>query len=83
MCLAVPGKVLAITDRGRQQAEVEIGGVRRAVSLACLLEEGVAPESLLGCWVLVHVGYALSLIDEQEARQTLELLKELEPDALR
>jgi len=78
MCLGVPGEIIAIEDAGSLTAVVEISGVRRSVNLACVLAEGVPPESLLGQWVLVHVGFAMSLIDAEEARKTLELLAELQ-----
>jgi hydrogenase expression/formation protein HypC len=78
MCLGVPGEIIAIEDTSSLTAVVEISGVRRSVNLACVLAEGVPPESLLGQWVLVHVGFAMSLIDAEEARKTLELLAELQ-----
>ena len=78
MCLGVPGEIIAIEDTSILTAVVEISGVRRSVNLACVLAEGVPPESLLGQWVLVHVGFAMSLIDAEEARKTLELLAELQ-----
>jgi hydrogenase expression/formation protein HypC len=69
MCLAVPGRILAITSQGPdgggeedlwRMAEVDFGGVRQQVSLACL------PEARVGDRVLVHVGFALSLVEELE-----------------
>jgi hydrogenase expression/formation protein HypC len=68
MCLAVPGKIVAIVDAERQLAQVDIGGVRREVNLACVVEEGERLEDLVGAWVVVHVGFALSRIDEEAAR---------------
>ncbi len=68
MCLAVPGKIVAIADAERQLAQVDIGGVRREVNLACVIEEGEQLEDLVGVWVVVHVGFALSRIDEEAAR---------------
>lgn len=82
MCLGVPGKIIAISDQKRSMAKVDVGGIVREVSLACIVEEGESPEALVGNWVLIHVGFALSLIDEDEARRTLELIGGLEPDAL-
>ncbi|GAB6067845.1 hypothetical protein JCM13664_11640 [Methylothermus subterraneus] len=67
MCLGVPGQVIAISDPSRQLGIVEIGGVRREVNLTCVLEEGEPLEALLGAWVVVHVGFALSRIDEEAA----------------
>lgn len=69
MCLAVPGKVIEIQD---MLATVEINGVTRKVSLMLL------PETKLGEFVLVHAGFAIQAIDEEEVRKTLELFKELE-----
>jgi hydrogenase expression/formation protein HypC len=69
MCLAVPGKILEIQD---MLATVEIGGVTRKVSLMLL------PETQVGEFVLVHAGFAIQAIDEEEVRKTLELFKELE-----
>lgn len=68
MCLGVPGKIVAIADADRQLAQVDVGGVRREVNLACVLEEGERLEDLVGAWVVVHVGFALSRIDEEAAR---------------
>jgi hydrogenase expression/formation protein HypC len=65
--------VIAIVDEVFQIASVEIGGVKRGVSLALLPQEGVAP----GDWVLIHVGFAMSKIDEHEAQETLHMLQEM------
>ena len=75
MCLAIPGQVVEIVDDADQLACVEIAGVRRTVNIALLDLEG--PAQLIGQWVLVHVGFALSRIDEQEAHATLKLLAEM------
>lgn len=77
MCLGVPAKIVAIEDASSLSAVVEVSGVRRQVNLACVLEAGADLERLAGRWVLVHVGFAMSLIDDEEARKTLELLAEL------
>jgi hydrogenase expression/formation protein HypC len=73
VCLGIPGQIISIVDEVFQIASVEIGGVRRGVSLALVAAEGVAP----GDWVLVHVGFAMSKINEQEAQETLHLLTEM------
>ncbi len=70
MCLAFPAKVLTLLDAA--MATVDIGGVRKEISLGLL--EGVKA----GDYVMVHVGYALSRIDEEEARKTLALFAEME-----
>ncbi|MEM8855505.1 MAG: HypC/HybG/HupF family hydrogenase formation chaperone [Pseudomonadota bacterium] len=76
MCLGIPGKIVAIEDEARHLATVDVSGVRRAVNV--LPVEGNGPlEDLIGRYVLVHVGFAMSLIDEAEAKRTLEALNEL------
>lgn len=74
MCLAVPGKVLEIVDEGRQLAKVDVVGVRRNVNIG-LLSGQEQPEP--GDYVLIHVGFALSKIDEQEALETQRVLESL------
>lgn len=71
MCLAIPGQVLEIVDEGNRLARVDVAGVRRNVSVGLLdADGGVAA----GDWVLIHVGFAISRIDEDEAAETLRLL---------
>jgi hydrogenase expression/formation protein HypC len=77
MCLGIPGRIVKIDDPTRQLATVEIGGVRRSVNLACVVDDDHPVESCVGDWVLVHVGFAMSRIDEREAAATLALLAEL------
>ncbi len=72
MCLAVPLRVAAIEGT---LAEVEVGGVRRQVSIL------LTPEVKVGDWVLVHTGFAISVLNEQEAQETLKLFAELEEAA--
>lgn len=71
MCLAIPGKIVEIVDMENFIAKVEIGGVRRAVNIGMLDEVGI------GDYVLVHVGFAMTKVDEREAEETLRLLQEL------
>lgn len=71
MCLAIPGEVVAVTDAATNLATVDVGGVRRVVNVS--LVDDIGP----GDWVLVHVGFAMSKIDESEARTTLELLAQI------
>lgn len=72
MCLAIPGKVVEIFDRqGLRMARVRFGGIQRD---ACL---EYVPEATLGSYVLVHVGFALSVIDEAEAERTFELFRQM------
>jgi hydrogenase expression/formation protein HypC len=73
MCLGIPGEVVQVVDPGEHLAQVDVGGVRRVVSLSLLADEGVG----VGDWVLVHVGFALSRIDAEEAAATLDQVKKL------
>ncbi len=75
MCLGIPGQIVEITQPARMMAMVEIGGVRREVNVACIADGDLS--DLVGAWALVHVGFAMSLIDEDEAAKTLEALREL------
>ena len=74
MCLAVPGQIVALTDEGElsRAGRVSFGGLVREVNLA------LVPEAVVGDFVLVHVGLALSRVDEEEARLTLEYLKQID-----
>lgn len=77
MCLAVPGRVLEIVDEARAIARVEVAGVGRTVNTSLLRGDD---EPRPGDYVLVHLGFALSRISEQEAMQTLSLLEEIGQD---
>jgi hydrogenase expression/formation protein HypC len=74
VCLGIPGRVIEIADRDAGLARVDLSGVRREVSVALV----DAPDAPIrpGEWVLVHVGFALARIDEEDARATLALLRE-------
>ena len=73
MCLGIPGEVIDIIDVEAALATVDVSGVRRAISVKLLQDEGIAA----GDWVLVHVGFALSKIDEEEAAITLAQIQRL------
>ncbi len=73
MCLAIPGQIVEVLDEANQLAEVDVAGVRRTVNVS-LLDNGTGAAP--GEWVLIHVGFALSRIDEREAYATLQLLRE-------
>ena len=72
MCLGVPGKITEIYEHeGLRRCTIDFGGVVRE---ACL---DFVPEAVVGDYALIHVGFAISLVDEQEAQETLELLREI------
>lgn len=75
MCLGIPGQIVAITDVARQMAMADVSGVRREVNVACIVEGAI--DALVGEWALIHVGFAMSRIDEAEAAATLEALRDL------
>lgn len=76
MCLGIPGQIVDIHDPAQMRAKVDVDGVRREVSIAIVGLDG--PDGVrVGDWVLVHVGFAMAKIDEDEARTTLDALKAL------
>ena len=75
MCLGIPGQIVAITDESRLMAMAEVSGVKREVSLAPVADRPLT--DLVGEWVLIHVGFAMAVIDAEEAAQTLEALRGL------
>lgn len=77
MCLGVPGQIVEIVDAENAVGMVEICGVRRRVNLQCVIDDAHPAHACVGDWVLVHVGFAMSRIDANEARVTLELLESL------
>ena len=77
MCLGIPGRIVAIADRANKLGVVDVCGVTRQVNLACIVDEAHPVDACVGDWVLVHVGFAMSRIDEREARLTQALLAEL------
>ena len=78
MCLAIPGRVIEVVDESNRLALVDVAGVRRTVNIGLLDAEGKSAEP--GDWVLIHVGFALSLVDEEEAQATLALLQGMGAD---
>ena len=75
MCLGIPGQIIAITDAARQMAMAEVSGVRREVSVACIARDPLT--LLIGEWTLIHVGFAMAVIDADEAAKTLQALRDL------
>ena len=77
MCLGIPGRIVKIDDAANMLAVVDVGGVRRKVNIACIVDEEHPVSSCVGNWVLIHVGFAMSRLDEAEAAETLRILTEL------
>jgi hydrogenase expression/formation protein HypC len=76
MCLGIPAKLIEINEQdGLSMGKVEFGGIRKDVCLA------YTPEAQIGDYLLIHVGFAISRIDEAEARETIEFLQEIEAGA--
>jgi hydrogenase expression/formation protein HypC len=73
MCLGIPGEVVEILTDRPDLARVDVSGVKRAINIGLLAEEDVKP----GDWVLIHVGFALAKIDEEEARAAMEFLESI------
>ncbi len=73
MCLGIPGQVVDFVDETEHIAKVDVTGVTRNVNVGLVRDEGLK----VGDWVLIHVGFAMSIIDEEEATMTLEALKSL------
>ncbi|HSK98336.1 MAG TPA: HypC/HybG/HupF family hydrogenase formation chaperone [Euzebyales bacterium] len=71
MCLGIPGQVVAWVDDTDQLAKVEVTGVKRNINVGLVRDEGLE----IGDWVLIHVGFAMSIIDEDEAATALDGLK--------
>lgn len=72
MCLAIPGKLIDIYEKDNlRMAKIDFGGIVREVCLAYV------PEAKIGEYALIHVGFAISLMDEEEAQETLKLIKEV------
>lgn len=77
MCLAIPGQVVKIVDESNRIATVDVAGVHRNVNVGLLDDDGGAEP---GDWVLIHVGFAMSKVDEKEAQATLALLERMGGD---
>ncbi|QOV33700.1 HypC/HybG/HupF family hydrogenase formation chaperone [Streptomyces ferrugineus] len=72
MCLGIPGRILEVhDDAGLRMATVDFGGIRREVCLSC------TPEAAVGSYVIVHVGFAITQVDEAEAQRTLDVLRSM------
>jgi hydrogenase expression/formation protein HypC len=73
MCLGIPGQIVEFVDDANHIAKVNVSGVKRNINVALVRPDGIA----LGDWVLIHVGFAMSKIDEHEAQETLDLLRQM------
>jgi hydrogenase expression/formation protein HypC len=73
----IPGEIVAISDTANALGIVSVAGVRREINLVCIIDDDHPIESCIGDWVLVHVGFAMSRIDEEQAAATLKVLDEL------
>ena len=79
MCLAIPGQVVQVVDDANRLAQVDVAGVKRTINIG-LLDDGAAGGAVPGDWVLIHVGFALSKVDEEEALATRKLLEAMGAD---
>lgn len=78
MCLAIPGQIIEFVDEANRLAKVDVAGVQRTINVALLDADGTSVGP--GDWVLIHVGFALSKVDEEEALATLRTLERLGAD---
>jgi hydrogenase expression/formation protein HypC len=74
VCLAIPGQIRDIVDEVNRLATVDVAGVRRTINI------GLLDDARVGDWVLIHVGFAISQVDEEEARATRDLLERMGAD---
>ncbi len=78
MCLAIPGQILEFVDETNRLAKVDVAGVQRTINVGLLDADGTSVDA--GDWVLIHVGFAMSRIDEDEARATRDQLERMGAD---
>ena len=78
MCLGIPARIVAIVDADAGLALADTAGVRRQINIGLLAADGGDSSALVGLWVLLHVGFAMAVIDRQEADRTLALLAQME-----
>jgi hydrogenase expression/formation protein HypC len=78
MCLAIPGQIVEVVDDAHRLALVDVAGVRRNINVGLLDDDGGGVGA--GDWVLIHVGFAISQVDEEEARATRDMLERMGAD---
>ena len=78
MCLAIPGQIVEVVDSENRLAQVDVAGVRRTINIGLLDDDGTGVDA--GDWVLIHVGFAMSRVDEQEAIATRRQLERMGAD---
>ncbi len=78
MCLAIPGQIIEVVDSGNRLAQVDVAGVKRTINIGLLDDDGTGVDS--GDWVLIHVGFAMSRVDEEEAIATRTQLERMGAD---
>jgi hydrogenase expression/formation protein HypC len=78
VCLAIPGQIVEIVDRDNRLAKVDVAGVQRTINIGLLDEDGAGVHP--GDWVLIHVGFAMSRVDEEEAIATRRQLERMGED---
>lgn len=78
MCLAIPGQIIEVVDGANRLAKVDVAGVKRTINIGLLDDDGVGAQS--GDWVLIHVGFAMSRVDEDEAIATRTQLERMGAD---
>ncbi|MGH2741796.1 MAG: HypC/HybG/HupF family hydrogenase formation chaperone [Thermoleophilaceae bacterium] len=79
MCLAIPGQIMEVVDDANRLAQVDVAGVKRTINIG-LLDDDATGGAGPGDWVLIHVGFALSKVDEEEAVATRKLLEGMGAD---
>ncbi len=78
MCLGIPARIVAIVDKDNLLANVAVSGIQRQINIACIASDESDLDKLIGQWVLVHVGFAMCVIDEAQAQQTLQALQSMQ-----
>ena len=77
MCLGIPGRIVSIDDSENHIATVDVCGVKRQINVSCVTDDDHPLESCIGEWMLIHVGFAMSRINDDEAAETLRILTDL------